>query len=111
MSVRDDLLNDKEIVLNETEGEAPEHTQMCSYYQDELEDICSYWQDDTCGDDCFTTKQIYVEIVDFTTFVKFWTFDVNPDLSREKRLIDKIQVSAGVYLDVGCTKQIIDENE
>lgn len=64
-----------------------------------------------CGDDCFTTKQIYVEIVDFTAFVKFWTFDVKPDLSREKRLVDRITVSAGVYLDVGNTIDLIDENE
>lgn len=58
-----------------------------------------------------STKEIYVEIVEFTYFVKFWTFEVKPDFSREKRLVDRMSVSAGVYLDVGYTKQFIDENE
>jgi hypothetical protein len=66
---------------------------------------------DACGDDCFTTKKIYVEIVEFTTFVKFWTFDIHPNNSREKRLIDRISISAGVYLDIGYTKEFIDKNE
>ena len=58
-----------------------------------------------------STKEIYVEIVEFATFVKFWTFEVKPDLSREKRQIDRITVSAGVYLGVGDTINLIDENE
>ena len=67
--------------------------------------------DGGCGEHCITTKEIYVEIVEFTHFVKFWTFEVKPDFSREKRLVDRMSVSAGVYLDVGYTKQFIDENE
>lgn len=31
-------------------------------------------------------------------FVKFWTFDVNPDNTRNKRMVDRITVSAGVDL-------------
>ncbi len=64
-----------------------------------------------CGEYCKATKEIYVEIVEFTHFVKFWTFEVKPDLSREKHLVSRMSVSAGVYLDVGYTKQFIDENE
>ena len=56
-------------------------------------------------------KSVYVEIVEFTAFVKFWTFDVNPDLSRNKRKVDGVTVSAGVYLVLGNTKEFIDENE
>jgi len=67
--------------------------------------------DGACRNDCLSTKEIYVEIVEFTHFVKFWTFEVKPDFSREKRLVDRMSVSAGVYLDVGYTKQFIDENE
>ena len=48
MIVRDDLLNDKEDVLNKNGSESLEHIQMCSYWQDEPEDICSSWQDDAC---------------------------------------------------------------
>lgn len=67
--------------------------------------------DRRCGEYRITTKEIYVEIVEFTHFVKFWTFEVKPDFSREKRLVNKISVSAGVYLDAGYTKQFIDEIE
>ncbi len=56
-------------------------------------------------------KRLYVEIVEFTLFVKFWTFDVNPDNTRNKRMVDRITVSAGVDLVYGNTKDFIDENE
>jgi hypothetical protein len=71
----------------------------------------SHYGDDTCRDDCKATKEIYVEIVEFTHFVKFWTFADIDGLSREKILIDRIKVSAGVYLDYGDTKQFIDKKE
>jgi hypothetical protein len=48
MSVQDDLLNEEKYVLNQSLNEAPENTQMCSFWQDETEDMCSSWQDDTC---------------------------------------------------------------
>ena len=51
MSVHDDLLNGKE-VLKKTSSEAEEHIRMCSFWQDEQEDVCSYQQDDTCGNRC-----------------------------------------------------------
>jgi len=46
MSVFDDLLDDKE-VLNGISGKADDHIHMCSFWQDELENMCSYQQDDT----------------------------------------------------------------
>ncbi len=46
MSVHDDLLNGKE-VLKKTSSETEEHIQMCSFWQDELENMYSYRQDDT----------------------------------------------------------------
>jgi hypothetical protein len=47
MSIQDDLLNGKEI-LKKISSETEEHIHMCSFWQDELEDVCSYQQDDTC---------------------------------------------------------------
>lgn len=49
MSVQDDLLNEGKYVLNQSLNEAPEDTQMCSFWQDETEDMCSFRQDDACG--------------------------------------------------------------
>lgn len=47
-------------------------------------------------------KEIYVEIVEFTSFV------VKADNTREKHMFDRINVSAGVYLGVMDTKGMID---
>ncbi len=58
MSVRDDLLNDKEVVKNEISSEALEHIQMCSYQQDELEKMCFSWQDDACGGNNSVAKSL-----------------------------------------------------
>ncbi len=51
MSVQNDLLNNKEEFLNEIDNEVKDNNQMCSFWQDELEDICSSWQNDSCGGD------------------------------------------------------------
>jgi len=67
--------------------------------------------DESCGDGGKTTKKIYVEIVEFTTSAKFWTFETLLNNAREKRLVDHIKVSAGVYLDMGNTKDFINKNE
>jgi len=56
-------------------------------------------------------KEVYVEIVEFTTFVKFSSFEVMADNTREKHMFDRINVSAGVYLGVMDTKEIIDKIE
>lgn len=47
MSVFNDLLDGKE-VLNEINNETEENIQMCSSWQDELNEVCSSKQDDTC---------------------------------------------------------------
>ena len=43
--------------------------------------------------------------------MKFWSFAINDDNSREKRQIDRIRVSAGINLDYGYTKQFMDKNK
>lgn len=48
MSVHNDLLNDEKYVLDELNNEASELPQMCSFWEDELEDTCSSWQDGSC---------------------------------------------------------------
>jgi hypothetical protein len=59
----------------------------------------------------YSYEELYVEIVEFSTFVKFWSYDVNPDNTRTKRLYDRINVSAGVYLGVMDTIHDIDKKE
>ncbi len=52
MSVQDNLLDEKNIVLEQPTADTEQHTQMCSFHSDEMEDMCSFRQDDTCGDGC-----------------------------------------------------------
>lgn len=52
MSVQDNLLNEKNIVLEQPVAEKKEHNQMCSFNSDEMEDMCYFRQDEACGDSC-----------------------------------------------------------
>lgn len=51
MSVQDNLLNEKNIVLEQPQTETDEHNQMCSFNSDEMEDMCYFRQDEARGDD------------------------------------------------------------
>lgn len=50
MSVQDNLLNEKNIVLEQPETGAEEHNQMCSFNSDEMEDMCYFRQDEAYRD-------------------------------------------------------------
>lgn len=52
MSVQDNLLNEKNIVLEQPETGAEDHNQMCSFNSDEMEDMCYFRQDEACGNGC-----------------------------------------------------------
>lgn len=52
MSVQDNLLNEKNIVLEQPETEAEKNNQMCSFNSDEMEDMCYFRQDEACGNGC-----------------------------------------------------------
>lgn len=49
MSVQDNLLNEKNIVLEQPETETEKNNQMCSFNSDEMEDMCYFRQDEACG--------------------------------------------------------------
>ena len=53
MSVQDNLLNEKNIVLEQPETETEKNNQMCSFNSDEMEDMCYFRQDDACGEHIF----------------------------------------------------------
>ena len=64
----------------------------------------------TCGDYCKTTKANYIEILEFTHFVKIFQFDGNGTNYRNKQLIDRVKVSVVVDLVSGNTCNIEDES-
>ena len=85
MSDNHDLLNDND---------------MCSFSGHEAEDMCFNCGDHTCGDCGGTTQKGYVEILEFTHFVEFFSFNKIGENHREKELVRKVTVV--VALDLGC---------
>jgi len=53
-----------------------------------------------CGDCGGTTQKGYVEILEFTQFVEFFSFNKIGENHREKELVRKVTVV--VALDLGC---------
>ena len=53
---------------------AKQNAGLCSHTTDEAKSMCSYHSDDTCGDCGVATKEKYVEILEFTHFVEFFSF-------------------------------------
>ena len=85
MSDNHDLLNDND---------------MCSFSGHEAEDMCFNCGDHTCGDCGRTTQKGYVEILEFTHFVEFFSFNRIAENHKEKELVRKVTVV--VALDLGC---------
>ncbi len=54
---------------------------------------------DTCGDGDCTTQKKYVEILEFTYFVRFFTFNTVGENHKEKVLMDRIRVVVALNLD------------
>ena len=56
--------------------------------------------DGACGDCGVATKEKYVEILEFTHFVEFFSFNRIAENHKEKELVRKVTVV--VALDLGC---------
>ena len=63
-----------------------------------------------CGDYCKTTKVNYIEILEFTHFVKIFQFDGNGTNYRNKQLIERVKVSIVVDFVSGNTCDNEDES-
>ena len=67
--------------------------------------LCGYVSDDfSCGDCGVDTKERYVEILEFTHFVDFFSFNRLEENHKEKVLINKVTVVVGLDLGMGNTK-------
>ena len=73
---------------------------MCSSDGNVVGEMCSPADADTCGDCGRTTQKGYVEILEFTHFVEFFSFNKISENHREKELVRKVTVV--VALDLGC---------
>ena len=77
--------------------------ELCSHIADEVKDVCSYVSDNTRGDGGWTTTQKYVEILEFTHFTEFWTFNEVGVNHKEKVQVRKVEVSVVLDLDTSNT--------
>ena len=57
-----------------------------------------------CGDCGGTTSQRYVEILEFTHFVEFFSFNRIGENHKEKVLVNKVTVIVALDLGTGNTK-------
>ena len=85
MSDNHDLLNDKDV---------------CSFEEHEAENVCSNKDAVACRDCGRTTQKGYVEILEFTHFVEFFSFNRIAENHKGKELVRKVTVV--VALDLGC---------
>jgi hypothetical protein len=85
MSDNHDLLNDNN---------------MCYFEEHEAENVC-FNKDAVARGDCGrTTQKGYIEILEFTYFVEFFSFNRIAENHKEKELVRN--VTAVVALDLGC---------
>ena len=73
---------------------------MCSSDGNVVGEMCSPADTDTCGDCGRTTQKGYIEILEFTHFVEFFSFNRIDENHKEKELVRKVTVV--VALDLGC---------
>ena len=64
-----------------------------------------------CGDCGVATKEKYVEILEFTHFVEFFSFKKIGENHKEKSLVKKVTVVVALDLGTGNTKNLEYENE
>ena len=67
--------------------------------------------DGACGDGGGTTKERYLEILEFTHFVEFFSFRKIGENHKEKSLVKKVTVVVALDLGTGNTKNLEYENE
>lgn len=68
-------------------------------------------RDRACGDCGRTTKERYLEILEFTHFVEFFSFNKIDENHKEKLLVQKVTVVVALDLDTGNTKNPEYESE
>ena len=64
----------------------------------------SVLSDGACGDCGETTKGGYLEILEFTHFVEFFSFNRLEENHKEKVLVNKVTVVVALDLGTGNTK-------
>ena len=72
---------------------------------------CEAYCYNACGDCGGTTKERYLEILEFTHFVEFFSFNKIGENHKEKILVQRVTVVVALDLGTGNTKNLEYENE
>ena len=96
-------MNDNHDLLNDID--------VCSFEEHEAENVCSNKDAVACGDCGGTTKERYLEILEFTHFVEFFSFNKIGENHKEKILVQRVTVVVALDLGTGNTKNLEYENE
>ena len=67
--------------------------------------------DGACGDDGVATETRYIEILEFTHFVEFFSFNKIGENHKEKLLVQRVTVVVALDLGTGNTKNPEYESE
>lgn len=97
--------NDEEITTEVAD------TEMCSSACDVAMETCSSQSHDACGDCGGITKERYLEILEFTHFVEFFSFNKIGENHKEKILVQRVTVVVALDLGTGNTKNPEYESE
>ena len=73
--------------------------------------VIRYAAINACGDCGVDTKKRYLEILEFTHFVTFFSFNKICENHKEKILVKKVTVVVALDLDTGNTKNPDNESE
>ena len=95
-----------EMNKNETRQEKRDMSVEENLYSSSLDtpkELCSSSVPDTCGDDCSTTSNQYVEILEFTHFCRFFSFENIGPNQKEKVLYDRVTVVVAYRVDTRDT--------
>ncbi len=91
---------DPKIQQNTKLGESlkAELKKMCSHAVDEVKEACSHILLDTCGSRMLSTKEGFVEILEFTHFARIFKFNRTPEIGKKKEISHEIKVSVVMEL-------------
>lgn len=78
--------------------------ELCSSSSDSAEELYSSSTTDAYRDCGKTTKETYLEILEFTHFVDFFSFNRLEENHKEKVLVNKVTVVVALDLGTGNTK-------
>ena len=87
-----------EVVDKTVNMEVDAELSLCSCESDVVDETCSLGGDDTRGSRMLSTKEGFVEILEFTHFARIFKFNRTPEIGKKKEISHGIKVSVVMEL-------------